>query len=45
MSPPGEGCQGVTAGSDPEPARGQPASPGGVLQRFSQAQEVHRVGL
>ncbi|KAE8289813.1 hypothetical protein D5F01_LYC11523 [Larimichthys crocea] len=38
----GERCQGVTAGSDPEPARRQPASPGGVVQRLSQAQKVHR---
>lgn len=45
MSPPGEGCKGVAADTDPEPARGQPASPGGVLQRLGQAQEIHRVGL
>lgn len=42
---PGEGCQGVPAGPDTEPERGQPAAPGGVLQRLGQAQEVHRVGV
>lgn len=45
MAPTGEGCQGVAAGSNPEPERGQPAPPGGVLQRLHQAQEVHRVGV
>lgn len=43
--PSGERCQGVSPGSDPEPAGGQPAPAGGVLQRLGQAQEVHRVGF
>lgn len=43
--PTGERCQGVSAGSNPEPERGQPAPPGGILQRLHQAQEVHRVGV
>lgn len=43
--PTGERCQGVSAGSNPEPERRQPAPPGGILQRLHQAQEVHRVGV
>lgn len=45
LAPTGEGCQGIATGSNPEPERGQPAPPGGVLQRLDQAQEVHRVGV